>query len=189
MSNRSSLRQWSRFLVDRCRLIATATLVVAVPTLIYAAGTIGFLLLGIVFLASLFWTPRIARGRRRSPFLRVIRDEDPDVSPDTFFRSLGLDVTCRAWLPGVAFDPFEHHTQPRKSDWMDETECHPLGGDPGFPSFPDQSFTVNPASGLPMISGDTSGVDVAGNPFGFSYDHFGSESHSASTHIGPTGIG
>ena len=26
--------------------------------------------------------------------------------------------------------------------------------------------TINPASGLPMISGDTSGVDVGGNPYG-----------------------
>lgn len=26
---------------------------------------------------------------------------------------------------------------------------------------------INPATGLPMISGDTSGVDVAGNPYGF----------------------
>ncbi len=25
---------------------------------------------------------------------------------------------------------------------------------------------INPASGLPMINGDTSGLDVAGNPFG-----------------------
>ncbi len=30
----------------------------------------------------------------------------------------------------------------------------------------DTGTTINPASGLPMISGDTSGVDVGGNPYG-----------------------
>ena len=30
----------------------------------------------------------------------------------------------------------------------------------------DAGYTINPASDLPMISGDTSGVDVGGNPYG-----------------------
>lgn len=33
--------------------------------------------------------------------------------------------------------------------------------------------TINPASGLPMLSDDTSGVDVGGNPFGINMsDHY-----------------
>ena len=39
--------------------------------------------------------------------------------------------------------------------------------------------TINPASGLPMISGDTSGVDVEGNPFGMDdSDDFNNNSDS-----------
>ncbi len=30
----------------------------------------------------------------------------------------------------------------------------------------DSGTTINPASGLPMINGDTSGFDVGGNPYG-----------------------
>lgn len=30
----------------------------------------------------------------------------------------------------------------------------------------DNGTTINPASGLPMINGDTSGIDVGGNPYG-----------------------
>ncbi len=30
----------------------------------------------------------------------------------------------------------------------------------------DIGTTINPASGLPMVNGDTSGVDVGGNPYG-----------------------
>jgi hypothetical protein len=70
---------------------------------------------------------------------------------------------------------------------------HPaFPSDGGFCDDCSNSYQVNPASGLPMISGNTSGVDVAGNPFGFSNDHFGSATDSAmssSPHIGAMGIG
>ena len=31
-------------------------------------------------------------------------------------------------------------------------------------------WTVNPSSGLPMVDGSCSGVDVAGNPYGYGTD-------------------
>ena len=43
----------------------------------------------------------------------------------------------------------------------------------------DTGATINPASGLPMISGDTSGVDVGGNPYGMDdSDDFNNNSDS-----------
>jgi hypothetical protein len=43
----------------------------------------------------------------------------------------------------------------------------------------DTDTTINPASGLPMISGDTSGVDVDGNPYGMDdSDDFNNNSDS-----------
>lgn len=41
-----------------------------------------------------------------------------------------------------------------------------------------QTMTINPATGLPMISGGMTGVDVAGNPFGsdLHQDLFGADS-------------
>lgn len=40
------------------------------------------------------------------------------------------------------------------------------------PVWNERGSTINPATGLPMVSGDASGVDVAGNPYGFDHDDY-----------------
>ncbi len=39
---------------------------------------------------------------------------------------------------------------------------------------------TNPATGLPMVSGDTSGVDVGGSPYGTDFHHDSFVDHSSS---------
>ena len=62
------------------------------------------------------------------------------------------------------------------------------GSDDFSTSITNINTVINPVSGLPMINGDTSGLDIAGNPFGmdnnsddFNDDGFTSNDFGSST--------
>jgi hypothetical protein len=60
--------------------------------------------------------------------------------------------------------------EPRRIDRVaDSSHIHDLGADMGC--------AINPATGLPMIGGDCSGIDVMGNPYGVDLDDSAFSNH------------
>lgn len=85
------------------------------------------------------------------------------------------------WNATISWDEFDHPGVLGR-----------IGLDPGAPSEPEiTKHSVNPATGLPMIFGDESGVDVMGNPYGFDLqqDSFGSTGGIQSDGIDSYGSG
>jgi len=182
-----SFRQWTGYIIDRCRLIATAMLVLAVTSIICMGGLTGVLTLGATVLAGLIWIRRLEHAPRPATYVCVIDDdEDSDEWDADLSRSHQQEVA--RWIRHADFDDedFQDAHRSSRSHQTDDTESDPHDVHSGFPSHDDfcddysHGFDVNPASGFPMISGNASGVDVAGNFYGFSNDHFGSAMSSSS---------
>jgi hypothetical protein len=192
MGSHWSFGRRNRYFIDRCRLFATAAMAVGVPALIYAGGLIGILAFGTTALAALIWTRRVAHAPLRQTFVRAFHEDDTEETDEDCFWSDHLEVVHGTWRPD-----FDDEDPPDADESFDSNEStwaatHPafLSDDGSGDNWSHDSY-VNPASGLPMISGNPAGVDVAGNPFGFSSDDFGSGSHSAmsSSRVGVESMG
>ena len=182
-----SFRKWIRFLFDRCRLIATAILVLAVASIICMGGLPGILTLGATALAGLNWMRRLPHAPRRATYVCVNDDEeDCDEWDADLFRSQRQEIAHGIRHPDFDDEDIQHARRSFRSRQTTDTESYPHEAQSGFSSQDDfcndysHGFDVNPATGFPMISGNASGVDVAGNPYGFSNDHFGSATSSSS---------
>ena len=187
MASYSSFRQWTRYILDRCRLIATAMLVLAVTSIICMGGLTGVLTLGATVLAGLIWMRRLEHASRRATYVCAIDDdEDSDEWDEDASRSRRHEVARRIRHADFDDEDFQDARRSFRSHQTIDTESYLHEVQSGFPSQDDfcndysHGFDVNPATGFPMISGNASGVDVAGNPYGFSNDHFGSAMSSSS---------
>lgn len=160
-----------QFLADRCRLFATAVLLLGVPALIFTGGMVGGATLGITILA-LAWASRNPPALRRMCRVLAMPSGDDFAGWDTFhYRAAGDEFVHD--VHDFDFEDTTRNGSGTSDSWDADSDrgfkAHdPFGADHGL------GFQVNPATGYPMISGDTAGVDVAGNPFGLdlSSDHF-----------------
>lgn len=168
-----SSRRRIQLLVDRCRLLATAALVFGVPALICLGGIAGVVTFAItvVALALISRYPHALHALGMTGVGVIQCEDDNDrwdarspSSPTEYTQSFHDPGDDDAESPGPGARDFGSAlVRPRHSFPTPD----PAVGAQGF------GFEVNPATGFPMISGDTSGVDVAGNPFGFSSDTVG----------------
>ncbi len=120
-------------------------------------------------------------------FFRLVmpRDETTqhsshEVEPGAGIGGTGYSFNPATGLPMTQNEPFGFDIggNPYGSDhsYVHLDYPHAMGDPRGGLEAP--KFCTNPATGLPMISGYEVGVDVAGNPYGFSNDDHFSHHHS-----------
>lgn len=94
----------------------------------------------------------------------------------------GFDDQASSMERDAIDDPFDEFSSVRggwPSDAMTTIGMDQAGTSPMASDFLDSAHAcINPATGLPMISDSTAGVDVGGNPYGFndndSFNHLDS---------------
>lgn len=126
------------------------------------------LILAFILIQALIKHSEEVERKQKSQFQELVRGHSALISNPAAASTAG---SPEMWLDFG--EEFEHQSNSERRRWNSYDESSPWSS--GGPA---QMFAVNPATGLPIASGDAFGPDVLGNAYGTSSAtdlHFGSD--------------